>query len=263
MADDRSGVHAHGMEEVAAEMRSQFLDEAKERIRSLDVVLEDVRHDRRSVDDLKTEVGRATLFIRGQAGTLGVSLLGTIGQRMEDYLANVRQLPPRALGDLQTFIETLEDVINGEIPMDADASELVRRLPAKIGFDAADIEIRNIEVMLVMLHGAATHFVEREMQQCGYRVNTVTSTFEAIPLVVRTKPDMVIISAMMPELDGIDLAVALASMPSTRNISVALITSLDPDDPHLQLLPKHVPVIKKGASFADDLFKALDNLFLI
>jgi CheY-like chemotaxis protein len=74
---------------------------------------------------------------------------------------------------------------------------------------------------------------------------------------------MVIISAVMPDLSGIDLAIALAAMPATRNVSTALITSLDDDDEYLRLLPGSVPVIHKGASFGDDIAEALSRLFLI
>lgn len=86
---------------------------------------------------------------------------------------------------------------------------------------------------------------------------------DAMPLIIRTKPDLVIISAMMPELSGIDLASGLAAMPATRNIPTALITSLPHDDPYLQLLSDRVPIIHKSASFGDDLAEALSNLFLI
>ncbi|MCH8835401.1 MAG: hypothetical protein IH925_05600, partial [Proteobacteria bacterium] len=98
---------------------------------------------------------------------------------------------------------------------------------------------------------------------CGYRITTVTSTFEALPLIVRTKPDMVIISAVMPNLSGIDLAIALAAMPATRNVPMALITSLDADDEYLKLLPDSVPVIHKSPAFGDDLAEALSRLFMI
>ena len=67
----------------------------------------------------------------------------------------------------------------------------------------------------------------------------------------------------MPELSGIDLAVALSAMPATRNIPCALITSLDPEDEYLKFLPGRVPVIHKGPSFGDDLADALSALFLI
>ncbi|KAF0141587.1 MAG: CheY-like receiver [Rhodospirillaceae bacterium] len=68
---------------------------------------------------------------------------------------------------------------------------------------------------------------------------------------------------MIPELSGIDLAIALATMPATRNIPTAVITSLSADDAYLQFLPPHVPVIFKGLSSGDDLYRTLDNLFLI
>jgi len=117
--------------------------------------------------------------------------------------------------------------------------------------------------MLVMLHGTATNFVRRELQQCGYRVTTVSTVFEAFQLIVQTKPEFIIISAIMPELDGIDLTVGLSAMAATRNIPLALITSLDADNDRFSRLPKNVPIIRKGPSFGDDLFEALDNLFLI
>ncbi len=59
--------------------------------------------------------------------------------------------------------------------------------------------------------------------------------------------------AFMPDLDGIDLCIALKAMPATPNIGVAVITSLDRDDASLKMLPPTVPIIQKSASFGDDL----------
>ena len=72
-----------------------------------------------------------------------------------------------------------------------------------------------------------------------------------------------IISAMVPELSGINFAIAFAAMPATRNIPTAIITSLSADDDYLKFLPRKVPVIFKGPSFGDDLYRTLDSLFLI
>ncbi len=52
-------------------------------------------------------------------------------------------------------------------------------------------------------------------------------------------------------------------MPATRNIGVAVITSLDPEDANLKMLPPTVPIIQKSASFGDDLVKALQEEFLL
>ena len=263
MTDDFSGVYAHGVEEIASELRREFLDEAREMVAALDLLLEDVRHGRRDIAELAPAVQRTALTLRVQGGNVGLRLIGTIAHRLEDYLANVKELPPRAIDDLQVFVDLLEDLLEERVSLHADPSEIVRKLPAKVGFSESDIEVRNVEVMLVMLHGAALHYVQRELQQIGYRVSTVSTVFEAFPQIIQTKPDLVIISAIMPELDGLDLAIGLHAMPATRNIPLALITSLDDGDEHLAQLSKGVPIIHKGPSFGDDLFKALDSLFLI
>ena len=263
MPDETSGVYAGGAEEVVEGLRREFFDEAAESLRDLDVSLDAARHGHKPAHDLIAEVHRVAIPLYGQANTYGARLIGTVARRMEDYLAHVGELTARTFEDLQVFVDTLVDLVEGRTPLDADPAEAVRRLPAKRGLDMEDIEVRDVEVMLVMLHGTATRFVEREMQQCGYRITTVTSTFEALPVIVRTKPDMVIISAVMPDLGGIDMAIALAAMPATRNIPMALITSLDADDEYLKLLPDSVPVIHKSPTFGDDLAEALSRLFMI
>lgn len=250
--------------EIIDELRQEFVDEAIETLQALDVSLDSGRHGRKPADEVVTEFRRAAVRLRGPAANFGLRALGTVAHRLDDYLANASApLPPRVWDDLQAFLDQMLAIAEGRQPVDADWSAMIRALPAKLGFDLKDIEIRNVEVMLVMPHGAQTRFVEREMQQCGYRVAIVSDTIEAFAQVVQTKPDLIVVSAIMPHLDGIDLAIALVSMPSTRNIPIAVITSLNEGDDRLSLLPKKVPVVHKGPTFGDDLFKALDNLFLI
>ncbi len=248
--------------EVAEQLCQEFADETHEILQSLDVTLDAGRHGRAAANEIVTAFRRAALTLRGHAANFGYRGLSAVAHRLDEYLAAAPiSLPPRAWDDLQFFLDTMLEQLKSQ--GDIDHSGLVRRLPAKLGFDLGDIEVRNVEVMLVMPHGAQTRFVERELQQCGYRVSVVPDTILAFAMVVQTKPDLVIVSAVMPALDGIDLAVALASMPSTRNIPMAVITSLDPEDDRLKLLPLRVPVVHKGPSFGDDLFTALDSLFLI
>ncbi len=256
--------HSGATDSVRAEMRQEFLDEIGDRARELTVALEHARHDPETLAGLVRSGQRLGVSMRGQADTLGLIPLAAIGLRLEDYLSETRSVAPALMiSDLELFMETILDASEGRVGVDAELGPLVRRLPAKRGFAPADVEIRDVEVMLVMEPGAQTHFVERELQQCGYRTVQISSTFEALPLIVRAKPDMIIISAVMPGLSGIDLTIGLTAMPETRNVPAALITSLDPDCELLALVPKRVPIIKKGATFGDDLFRALDTLFLI
>jgi CheY-like chemotaxis protein/HPt (histidine-containing phosphotransfer) domain-containing protein len=261
-ADDKSGLKS--VSAIADEVRQEFLDEMAERLRELDVELDSAVRGDKTMDEFVNHARRLAMSLKGRAAAVGALQADTLARRMEDYLAQLpNPIPPRVVDDTRKFIETTLDAIEGRINNEADISTIVRRLPAKVGFSVNDITFRDVEVMLVMGHGAQTHYIERELQQCGYRTSLISSTFDAIPMVVRTKPDFVIVSAVMPDLSGIDIAIALSSMPETRNIPLALITSLPEDDAYLQLLPKKVPIINKGSSFGDDLFKALDSVFLI
>ncbi len=251
-------------EEFVEQIRKEFVDEAVETVQTLDVMLDAGRHGRADPADLVTAFRRSALQLRGQAANLGFRGLSAVAHRLDEYLTAARDpLPPRTWPDLQAFLDVMLQLVEGGQPADADPSAMVRRLPPKLGFDLGDIEVRNVEVMLVMPPGTQTHFVERELQQCGYRVSVVPDTVLAFAMVVQTMPDLVIVSAVMPGLDGIDFAIGLTAMPSTRNIPMAVITSLASDDERLKLLPRKVPILRKGPSFGDDLFAALDNLFLI
>jgi CheY-like chemotaxis protein/HPt (histidine-containing phosphotransfer) domain-containing protein len=250
--------------EVVDELRQEFVDEAVETLQGLDVTLDAARNGHVPEAQVVDEFRRAAVRLRGPAGGFGLRALATVCHRLDDYLTHApAALPPRTWDDLQRFLDLMLSLAEGRLPPETDPASLVRTLPPRLGFELGDIQIRSVEVMLVMPHGAQTRYVERELQQCGYRVAVVSDTIEAFAHVVQAKPDLIVVSALMPHLDGIDLAMGLAAMPSTRNIPIAVITSLDPGDERLELLPKKIPVVHKGPSFGDDLFAALNNLFLI
>lgn len=264
MSDTGNGHHGKAAHEVVEQLRLEFVDELTETLQSLDMAFDAARNGHQDLRKVMTDCRRAAVLLRGQATNFAMHRVATVAHRLDEYLANAPEVtPPRLWDDIQGYFDLLTRLAQGKDNTERDPAALVRKLPAKLGFDLGDIEIRNIEVLLVMPPGAQTRFVERELQQCGYRVSMIPDSLQAFGMVVQTKPDLVIISAVMPALEGIDLAMALSAMPSTRNIPLAVITSLDKDDEVLKLLPGRVPVLFKGASFADDLFKALDNLFLI
>lgn len=250
------GVVTGASAEMIEYMKQDFLDNTGERLRVFEQTLS-------SGPDL--DALRYFAFeIKGQARNFGMSLLGIVAARFEDYLNALDQVADWSASGVNAFIDTMRSVIDGGITEDSDPSMIVRGLPARprvLGVD--DNDILDVEVILVMEHNAQTGIVERELQACGYRTSIVISPFEAFEHAVRTRPDMVIVSAVLPGLSGIDLATALATMPETRNTPVAVLTSLDDDNENLNLLPKSVPVIRKGDSFGEDLATALSHHFLL
>ncbi len=244
-------------------LRQEFLEDSSEELNNLISFLNEAMAGGRSMEVVLHDARRAAVNLVGGANGFELPLIGVAAQRFDDYITSLSTGAPRGLGNLISYTETLLDLLNAPDKNEESASQLMRRLPAKGSFEPSEVDVREIEVLLVMSSGVATRVIERELLECGYRVTTVGNSFKALEFAARALPDLIIVSAVLPDLEGIDLMLALKAMPATRNIGAALITSLDSDHPSLQHLPPTVPIIKKSASFGDDLTKALQDQFLL
>ncbi|MEE8187580.1 MAG: hypothetical protein V3T80_00085 [Kiloniellales bacterium] len=263
MPDGTGGSAPPKAEETFAGLRHEFLEDASEEIRNLLSFLHEAVNGNRPAGEVLVEARRVAVMLSGGASGYELPLVGVAAQRFDDYIASMTESSPPALSDLAAYAETLLDLLAEPDGNEETPAALMRRLPAKGEFKVDEIILRDTEVLLVMQPGIATRVIERELQECGYRVTTVANSFKALEFAARTFPDLMIISAVMPDLEGIDLAIGLKAMPATRNISTAVITSLDEDDPKLAHLPATVPIIHKSSSFGDDLAQALQDQFLL
>lgn len=263
MHDGTSGPTQSKADETFEALRREFLEDAGEVVRNLLSFLNEASNGNHPADEALVEARRVAVSLSGGASGFDLPLIGVAAQRFDDYIASMAGVDSRALIDLASYAETLLDLLAEPDGNEETPASLLRRLPPKGEFNTDDITLRDTEVLLVMQPGVATRVIERELQECGYRVNTVHSAYDAVPLIVRTKPNLVIASAVIDELSGIDLAAALTSMVETRNIPIALITSFSSRHESLKFLPDSVPIIKKGASFGDDLTAALQYHFLL
>ena len=244
-------------------LREEFLEDSAEELKNLISFLNEAMDGSRKMETALHDARRVAVTMVGGANGFELPLIGVTAQRFDDYITSLSDQEIQGLGNMIIFAETLLELLDAPDENEESASQLLRRLPAKGTFNPSDVDIREIEVLLVMSPGVATRVIERELMECGYRVTTVGNSFKALEFATRALPDLLIVSAVMPDLEGIDLMLALKAMPATRNIGAALITSLDPDHPSLQHLPPTVPIIKKSASFGDDLTNALQDQFLL
>lgn len=245
--------------EVDKQAEAELRDEARDVLASLDLRLQQVRTG-------NLDAGRAAQLLLHNAADLrikarGVNLaaLGPLTHRLEDYLISLERLEPHHINDLQTFADRIAAVLDGEtVEIEAVAS-VVRDLPPKPTFDLAEVTVSKVEVMLVMPQRSAARVVEREFAACGYRVSTVLDPIQALELIVETRPDLVVTAMVLPRLSGVDLACALAAMPATHDIPVALLTSLEPGHADLAHLPMATGLIRRGPQFGDDLARVLER----
>ena len=238
--------------DLMQELRTEAIDAAEDRLANMNEVLVQFRDGMVKSEDTLATIRLDTHSLKAVAASFDMTALKAMCHRFEDYLFNIKAVDGRIQGDMQVFVDRMSECLDAFVKRETvDISSLVRQLPMKGGFDVGDITVTDIEVMLVMQPGTATKIVTRELIECGYRIVNVASMLDAFHLVPSMRPDMVIISRVMPELSGIDLACALKAMPTTRDIPVALIATVDHKDEHLKDLPKTVPILRKGSKFAD------------
>jgi PleD family two-component response regulator len=242
-------------------IRAEFIDEARDITNEIDVMLGNVRSDLVPQAEAIQAMRRHFHNLRIGARSVGLTAADVILHQMADYVEGVDQIGDRELDGLQAFTDLLRLTLDTEQDESPAPSlrEVVRQLPTVRTFDVNDIKLLDIVILLVSPQRSAGRIVERELMACGYRVVNVSKSFEALEMAVRLKPDLVIASAMLDEISGIDLACAILNMPSTQDIPFALLTSFGWGDPSLEGLPTRAAIIRKGSHFGDDLAEALSR----
>ena len=117
----------------------------------------------------------------------------------------------------------------------------------------------DLEILLVTSSRILGRAVEGELTRRGYRVVTVKSSLDVFETAVRTRPDLIIASAIMDGVSGIDLARALQVMRPTSGLRFALLTSFDANHPELRQLPDDVALVHHDRDMDNELTAALEK----
>jgi len=237
--------------DLVVELRTEAIDTVEDRLQNLQEAIREFQDGIIEATPTLATVRLEAHSLKSVAASFEMKALKVLCHRFEDYFFNVTELKQEYCRDILFFADRMAECLDAFIKgTEVDVSQMMRKLPNKGGFEVGDIMVSEIEVMLVMEPGIATKIVTRELLECGYRMINVASTMDAIQLIPSMKPDAVIVSRIMPELSGVDLACALKAMPTTRDIPVALIATSQKEK--FKDLPESVPVLRKGANFADD-----------
>lgn len=241
-------------------VRAEFIDEARDVMNELDVMLGNVRSATVPQAEAIQSMLRHFHNLRIGARSVGLMAVEVVLHQMEDFVDGLTELGEREFDGLNAFTDMLHKTLKDDGQETTSASalrEMVKQMPTARTFDVNDIELLDIVILLVSPQRSSGLIIERELVACGYRVVHVVKSFEALEMAVRLQPDMIIAPAVLDELSGVDLACAILSMPSTRHIPFALLTSFGWGAASLEGLPLRAAVIRKGASFGDDLAEAL------
>lgn len=244
---------AQAHDDLEAQLRIEFVDDARDRLQSLYDTLDGVAKGTRNAGEAVGLVRLEAHNLKGMGTSFGYPAVSLIAHRLEDYLSGVTRLDERQVADVQVFLDRIAEVVDrAEQPMLAETNQIIRALPVRYRFEITDIEIHNVEIMLVTPSKVISKKVGTELAACGYRCVTVSDPIESISHAVRVPPDMLIASLVMDGLSGLDLIRGLRAMSVTKHVPMALLTSMNLDNPALKEIPQGVAVIRSGEHFGED-----------
>lgn len=238
-----------------AQLRQDFLVDARERLDTIETAATEIDD---ADNPVLIRIGREAHSLKGIAGSLGFPSITLIAHYLEDYLAELRTLGDRHATNVLQFVDCMRRIVeSGADPGDARTSELLRTLPAHAARDIVANEATLVEVLLVTPSRVVGHKLTGELRSLGFRVHTVRSPWEALETTARTRPDLVITSAIMDGVNGIDLARAFRAISATEDINIALATTLSRDSAEMARLPENVAIVRLGPALSDDLADAV------
>ena len=246
------------MDKYLDELEHEFIAIAGESVGDIQKLIDAMVENGEVAADALRTIKRLTHSLKGNGGSFGFPNISLIAHRVEDYLYHAgTTIEPAAL---RRFYDRMEDILQRRLPGDGEVDRVIDDLPRAVSFDLSDIVRQEVDVVLVMENVTQARLVRREFEACGYSVVQIANTLEALDYIRRIKPDLVVASALMPGLSGVELLIALKALPATRAIPCALLTSLTANAHDLAALPAEVPLIHKGHEFSDDVARALSLL---
>jgi CheY-like chemotaxis protein/HPt (histidine-containing phosphotransfer) domain-containing protein len=240
-------------------LRQSFREDSEERLEGMDKLIEECLEGTAKIDSAVPQLRRDAHTLKGMGEASGFPLVSMIAHRLENYLDDLdAHRTELALADIRVHLDAMEDAIARKAPADdATTAKILRGLPMPRSFNPNDIELRNVEALLVTSSRVVGRLVARDLAACGIRTVMTQSPTEAFTLAIRMKPNLIIASATMAELSGIDLARALAAMATTNKIPMAILTSFSEGELSKKGLPAGLPTIRTGDKLSDDLAEVI------
>lgn len=248
--------------QYSAQVVADFLRELSETLDELEVLTDSLRTDFSDADMIMLR-GHCTK-LQQMAYWAHQPFIELTLRRLVNYVEDLEAPDEYQIDDICAFLDVIRGIQDGEIDeKTTDQAEFVRSLPARLAADVDDVVHQQIEVLVVEPQKSSARIFERELRNCGYRVSSAYGFFEALELTVRTRPDLVISSAILDNLSGVDLACSINAIAPTRGIPFALLTSFEAGHEAIRGLPEQAAILRKGEGFGEDLANALERFEII
>ncbi len=116
----------------------------------------------------------------------------------------------------------------GSAPVELAA--LIRQLREQVIVTTPRTAERQPRILVVDDDPNIRELLSQEFTEAGYVISLATNGREAIAVVRRDRPDLVVLDVMMPEMNGFDVAAVLKNDPQTMDIPIVILSIVQDRD---------------------------------
>ncbi len=168
-----------------------------------------------AVVQMDAESARAMAHsIKGSSGNLGAFALAQLAREIEELACEQR------VADIQPLLPQLRAAFDAVADMLSDELYLEDRQSAKQNGEVA-------QVLVVDDDRSTRSALRYTLQRDGFQVEEAGDGVQALKMLKRMQPDVILMDAMMPVMDGFTACAKVQNLPNGRAIPVLMITALD------------------------------------
>ena len=103
-------------------------------------------------------------------------------------------------------------------------NELVKQLKEQMVFSKLKLNGGNATILVVDDDDSIRSLLQQELSEAGYLIELATNGKQALECIRKTRPDLIILDVMMPEMNGFDVAAILKNDPQTMDIPIIILS---------------------------------------
>jgi HPt (histidine-containing phosphotransfer) domain-containing protein/CheY-like chemotaxis protein len=241
-------------------MRGEFLADCKDKLDSVQEIVEQISDPGTDYDAALMEIKRQIHSIKGTGGTFGFPSITHIAHAFEDHIettGNQNKIGPDVINQ---FLDPICQILDGGVnPNENDTRAILDTLPNQQTADSGIVIESAKNAVLAMPKDLWRKIAAQELVSIGYNVALADTVMSAIDRGLILKPELIVIGMQLDRTTGLELAGAFGQFDNTRNAKIVILSSSSKTDPGKISHLKNTAVIFKGPHFSCEIRSFLDS----
>ncbi|MEP7267168.1 MAG: two-component regulator propeller domain-containing protein [Saprospiraceae bacterium] len=102
--------------------------------------------------------------------------------------------------------------------------ELVKQLKEQVSLSSFNLKDQAANILIVDDDDSIRSLLQQELSEAGYTIDEARNGKEALLKVRSSRPDLILLDIMMPEMNGFDVAAVLKNDPQTMDIPIIVLS---------------------------------------